>query len=141
VRGHEPPLERAHVGDDVVDGDDRVADELARAVVGDPATAVDLDDLDAPLAVPGLAHRQLPFSRTPTAGVDAGMLEQQHRVRDGTPLTRVTDALLQGECRLVVDRAEADDPQLRSRARHRLILRPVPALDAAGHDPRLTNGA
>ena len=75
-------LHRAQVGDDVADAHDRVADELAGAVVGDAAAAVDVDDVDALAAVPGLAHRQLAGRRAPPARVDRRVLEQQQRVGD-----------------------------------------------------------
>ncbi len=50
--GDERLLHLAHVGDDplrVLEADDGVADELARAVVGDVAAAVDVEHLGADL--------------------------------------------------------------------------------------------
>ena len=55
-------LDRAQVRDDVDDPHDRIADELAGAVVGELAAAVDVDDVDPPRAVEVLAERQLAAS-------------------------------------------------------------------------------
>ena len=73
-------LEPPHVGDDVdrhrVSAHDRVADELAGAVPGDLAAAVDVDDRGAvggPLVRLGAL----------AGGVDRGVLEQQRRCRAG----------------------------------------------------------
>ena len=49
---------------------DRVADELAGAVVGDPAAAVDVDDLDPLLGVERVAERQLSVAGPAPARVD-----------------------------------------------------------------------
>ena len=52
-------LHRAQVRDHVGDPHDRIADELARPVVGQLAAAVDVDDVDPLRAVEVLAERQL----------------------------------------------------------------------------------
>ena len=62
--------------------DDRIGDQLAGAVVGDPAAAVGLDDLDPLHPVPVLAHRQLGGGRAAALGVDGRVLEHQHQVGD-----------------------------------------------------------
>ena len=60
-------LERAQVADHVADPHDRVADELARAVVGHAAAAVDVDDLDLlrPEESPGRAGSSSAVERRP----------------------------------------------------------------------------
>ena len=100
-------LEPADVTDDVDrlrQHDDRIAGELARAVPGDLAAAVDVDDRRA-------VGRALPDLGTPTRGVDGVVLEQQHGVGDlaGHPL-RVQVALL-GPGVVIADSAEANELQ------------------------------
>ncbi len=58
-RGDDRGFHRAQVAADVVDRHDRVADELAGAVVGELAAAVGVDHVDAFGAVEVLAERQL----------------------------------------------------------------------------------
>ncbi len=111
-RGHDRLLKRAHVRDDVVDPDDRIADELTGSVVGDLAAPVGLDHLDPLHPIPVLAHRQLTRSRPPAPGVDGVMLEQQHHIGDRVPLAGRPDALLELERLAVLDRAQMTDPQL-----------------------------
>ncbi len=57
-RGDDRVLHRAQVRDDVGDGHDRVAHQLAGAVVGDAPAAVGVDHVDAFGAVEVLAERQ-----------------------------------------------------------------------------------
>jgi hypothetical protein len=111
--GDERLLERADVGDDVIDADDRVPDQLTRAVVGDLAAAVGLDDLDPLHLVPLLAHRQVASGRAPAAGQHRPVLQQQHHVGNKTLLAGVANTLLQHQCGPVVERAEVTDPKLR----------------------------
>ena len=112
-RGDDRLLDRAEVRDDVDDAHDRIADELAGAVVGQLAAAVDVDDVDPALAIPVLAERQLARQRPAPARVDRRVLEQQQRVRDRVGLARGPHALLQRERLAVLDDAELADPQLR----------------------------
>jgi hypothetical protein len=110
--GGDGPLERRDVLHDVPDADDRIADELAGAVVGDLAAAVDVDDVDALRAVPVLAHAELAGGRAPPAGVDRLVLEEQERVRDRAGLARGAQAFLEIVRRAVLHDAEVDGPQL-----------------------------
>ena len=111
-RGDDRALHRSHVGDDVVDAHDRVADELARTVVGHAPAAVGVDDVDALAEVPGLTHRQLARPGAPAAGVDGRVFEQQERVGDRAGLTRRAHALLERERRAVLDDRQPADPEL-----------------------------
>ncbi len=52
---------RAHVTDDVGYGGDRIPDELAGAVVGELAAAVDVDDLDSALARTSARRTSVPI--------------------------------------------------------------------------------
>ena len=106
-------LEQAHIRDDVLDSDDRIADQLARAVVGDLAAAIGLDDLDPALRVPGLAHAELARCRAAAACVDGWVvLQQQQRVGNQLPLAGVAHLLLQRERVAVTDLTQLTDPQL-----------------------------
>jgi hypothetical protein len=69
--------------------DDRVADELSGAVIGDAAAAVGFRDLDPLHPVPVLAHRQLIGGRAATFRIDRRVLEQQQYVRDRAVLSRL----------------------------------------------------
>src|SRR5579862_5164388 len=110
--GDQRLLERAHVGDHVVNPDDRVADELPGTVVGDLATAIGLDDVDPLQAVPLLAHRELARGRAPPARVHGPVLEEQHHVGNVILLARPPDTLLKGERMPVLDGAELAHPEL-----------------------------
>jgi hypothetical protein len=80
-------------------------------VVGQAAAAVDVDDVDAVLPVPVLAERQLARQRSPPAGVDRRVLEQQQRVGNRARLPCGADVLLQRQRLRVVDDVELADPQ------------------------------
>ena len=67
-RGDDRALDRAQVGDDVDDPHDRIADELTRAVVGELAAAVDVDDVDP--AARGTKPRRA-AARPPASGARA----------------------------------------------------------------------
>jgi hypothetical protein len=54
----------------------RIADQLAGAMVGDAPATVGIDDLDPLRAIPALAHRQLVGGRAAPAGVDGRVFEQ-----------------------------------------------------------------
>ena len=114
-RDHHP----LHAPDVVVDvvavraqAHDRVADELAGAVVGDAAAAVGLGDLDSLHPVPVLAHRQLVGGRAPALRVDGRVLEQEQHVRDRAGLARGLEALLQRAGFVVGDLPRTHAPQL-----------------------------
>ena len=79
-----------HVGD----AHDRVADELARPVVGDAPSAVGGDHVDALRRVEVLAEGELALGGAPAAGVDGGMLEQQERVGKLLPRSELAQTLL-----------------------------------------------
>ena len=87
---------------------DRIGDELSGAVVGEPAAAVGVDDLDPLHPVPVLAHRQLVGRRATPARVDGRMLEQQQRVGHGAGRALGGDRLLQPRGLLVADEARPD---------------------------------
>ena len=118
------------MGDDIIDTDDRVADELARPVIGDLAAAVGLDDFHPLHAVPVLAHRELARHRSPAPRVDRPVLEGQQHVRHPLVLARGPHPLLEHQPVPVLDGAEMADPELgkiapgrapvrRTRLRHR----------------------
>src|SRR5579875_3329297 len=125
-RGDERPLERAHVADDILLPNDRVADQLPGAVVGDLPAAIGVAYLDPACAIPLLAHRQLTWTASPPAGVDRRVLKQQHRVRHPPRLARSADALLQLERLPVAHEPEMAHPELIAHARHEPILAPAP---------------
>ncbi len=73
-------LEQADIAHDVdrlVEGDDRIADELTGAVPGDLAAAVDIDDRCA-----GIADRPVERAGALTRRVDGLVLKQQAGVRN-----------------------------------------------------------
>ena len=108
------PLQPPHVLVDVVavgaQGDDRVGDQLAGAVVGDAAAAVGVAHLDSLPFVPLGSHRQLLRGRAAAAGVNGGVLEQQQHVGDLLALARSLQAQL---ClaRLLIGHDSAADNQ------------------------------
>src|SRR5215211_9494173 len=74
---------------------DRVAHELARAVVGDAPAAIGIDYVDALPQVPVLTHRELIRSRATALRVDRRVLEQEKHVRNLALLTGALDVLLE----------------------------------------------
>ncbi len=113
--GDHHPLEQADEGVDVGlaapagarEVDDRIGDELAGAVVGDPAAAVRLGDLDALHPVPVLAHAELARVGAAALGEDGRVLEQEQDVVDQAGLAGSGDRALQLERVRVGDDAEA----------------------------------
>ena len=79
-------------------------------MVGDLAAAVDVDDLDAAVAVPVLAERQLARDAAAPARVDRVVLEEQERVGDLLGLARLAQAVLQRERLAVRRRVRAGRP-------------------------------
>ena len=118
-------LEGAHERPDhqaaLAERDDRVGDELARAVVGHLAAALDADDLDAARGEVGRVGPDMRGVRRPTEGQDRGVLEEEQPVADPTVRTLGHESLLEGE-RLAV----LDPPQPRRDDRPRLGGRPAP---------------
>jgi hypothetical protein len=111
-RRDERRLDPAQVRDHVVDADDRVADELARAVIGELAAAVDRDDVDPLLGVPRGRERQVAVLRAPPARVHGRVLKQQQHVGQLVGLAAGAHRLLQRERRAVLDEPEAHHQQL-----------------------------
>ena len=95
-----------------LDAHDRIADELAGAVVGDLAATVGGHDLDAALAVEVLAQRQLVVGGAPPARVHGRVLQQEQRVGQLLGLALCLDVGLDGERVAIGDGAEWTHPQL-----------------------------
>ena len=92
---------------------DRIADELAGAVVGDAPAAVGLDHLDALRAVEVLADAAARrVARAPPARVDRRVLEQQQHVRQLAGLPALADAGLHRHRLGVGHAAQLAHPQL-----------------------------
>ena len=125
-RGDEAVLHRADVRHRRLDSHDRIADELAGAVVGQQAAAVDVDDLDALLLVPRRREREVAVAGPAAARVDGRVLEQQQEVRQLVGLAPRPHGLLEGERLAVGDRSEADDPQLGARGAGGAVSHPCP---------------
>ena len=89
---------------------DRIADELAGAVVGDASTAVGRNEVDAFRAVEVLGERQLALGRASPARVNGGMLQQEERVGQLIGLSLLTNLLLEGDRIEVGNRAEVAHP-------------------------------
>src|SRR4051795_10067607 len=87
-----------------------IADQLAGTVVGDPAAAVGVDNVDALPPIPVLAHRQLISGRAAPLRVDGRVLEQQQHVGDAAVVAGAPDLPLQPARVLVWDEPEADSP-------------------------------
>ena len=124
VGGRVPPIitrsSAPHVGVDVGltasrhsgQVDDRIGDQLSRAVVGDPAAAIGLDDLDPLHPVPVLAHPELARVGAAALGQDRMVLEQQQHVGNQVGLARRRERPLQRQDLLVGLDAEARTPEL-----------------------------
>ena len=93
-RGDHGRLQAVDVGGHVAHLHDRVAHQLAGAVVGQPAAAVGALDVDALAEVPGLAHRQVGLVAAAAQRVDRRVLQQQQRVGQLPGLARRPAALL-----------------------------------------------
>ena len=109
-------LERPDQGTDEqaapAQGQDRIGDQLARAVIGDLAAALDPDDLDPP---PGEQVGLRPDERLvgmAAEGQDGGVLEEQELVGDRPGDPRVDELALQRPGGAVVDPAEPVDVDL-----------------------------
>jgi hypothetical protein len=90
-RADERPEEQAAL----VQRDDRVRDQLAGAVVGDLATALDADDLDAPAVELRLGRTDVPGVAVPPERQHGWMLEQQQLVRDQAVRALADEPLLE----------------------------------------------
>ena len=89
--------------------DDGVADELAGAVVGHVAAAVDLVQLDAAGGEELIAGEDVGAGRVAAEGDDGRMLQQQQRVADEACLARGNHAGLDGEAFGVRNAAEMEE--------------------------------
>ena len=99
ARANHRLFEQLHVAADVtavgVEVDDRVADELAGAVVGDVAAAAGLVDFEAARAEELGRHEHVIDLGGATQREDRLVLEQEQRVRDLAALPRGLQALLE----------------------------------------------
>ena len=89
--------------------DDGIADELAGAVVGDIAAAIDLVQLHAALCEQFVAGEDIGAMRVAAKREHRRMLQQQQRVADEVLLARSDDLLLDGEAFRVGDAAEMEE--------------------------------
>ena len=113
------PLEQLDPGADVgraalAEGgqvDDRVGDELAGAVIGDPAAAIGIGDLDSLHPVPVLTHPELAGIGAPALGQHRRVLEEQQGVRHVTVVAGGGEAQLQGGRLVVGDQPEPGRPE------------------------------
>ena len=81
------------------EGQDRVGDELARAVIRHLAAALDPDRLDAACGEGGRVGPDVGRVRCPAEGQDRWMLEQQEPVADPSLGALDHEALLERQCR------------------------------------------
>ena len=125
------PDVRDHV-DRVGQPDDRVADELPRAVPGDLPAAVHVHHR-------GAVHRPVPRLGALAGGVDAGVLQQQHRVALLAGHHRLVQPALLVPGGLVVEQAGADGGQPGSRHAHPSSL--VPPYGNRTREPRRVSPA
>ena len=130
VAGQRPDqrlLEVAHVAADVAavgaEVEDRIADQLAGAVVGHLAAAVALGDLDPPRRQRRRRGDHVAGRGVPPQGVDVGMLEQEQVLRPRPPLDAVAGGELHRQGLGVGDLAEkAGAEGAARRSRHRVIV-------------------
>ena len=118
-------LEVAHVAVHVaairIEVDDRIADELTRAVIGDVAAAPGLDELDAPRgSASGVSSdvRSI-VPRLDAERDDRRMLQEQQLIADRAGFSLLDQLPLQLQRVGVGDEAEAPDVRWRSRRRGR----------------------
>ena len=89
--------------------EDGVADELAGAVVGDVAAAVDLVELDAAAGEQFVGGEDVGAGGVAAEGENGRMLEQKERVADGAGLARGDDLGLDAQAFGVGDAAELEE--------------------------------
>lgn len=89
--------------------EDGVADELARTVVGDVSSAIDLVYLDAFLGEELVGGQDVGTCGVSTEGEDRGMLEEQEGVADLIRLAGGDDSLLDGEAFGIGNAAELEE--------------------------------
>ena len=108
-RGHERLLHREDVLRHAGDPHDRVADELARPVVGELAAARRAHHVDPALPVEALGERQVGRLGPARDGVDRRVLEQQHQLGQLTRDHLLAQPLLQRRRLAVFDAAQVAD--------------------------------
>ncbi len=91
----ERPYEWSQEDPAIAEAEDRIGHELARAVVGDLATTLDPDGLDAPAAELTRRGQNVGIVGLTTEGQHGIMLEEQEVVRDGPARAQVNEALLE----------------------------------------------
>src|SRR5436190_14827872 len=128
--GHRPDqhfLEVAHVAVHVaafgLEVEDRIADELTRAVIRHVAAAAGLEQADALRGerLGRLEHVRQIVARLDAERDDVGVLEEQQRVGDLSALALLDERLLQREAVLVADQAETLYIQLSSKFSNRSL--------------------
>jgi hypothetical protein len=136
LEGAQVPVEVLAVAAEV---EDRVADKLTRAVVGDVAPALDLDAADAAarqLRPPG---EEVLRAARPPEGHDRGVLAEEERVGRLTELPGTGEAPLESERVGVGDPPEVDGDDFPATTRRRLQAHPTEAVPEsfAFRDPQL----
>ncbi len=111
-RGDDRVLHRADVGGDVGGVHDRVADELARAVVGELAAARGLDDVDPAGAPEAGAEREVVRVRAAAERVDGRVLEQEQEIGELVRDHALAEVLLQRGRLAVLDGPEVAGPEV-----------------------------
>ena len=99
----------AFAGEVAAEVKDGVADELARAVIGDVASAVDLVDFDAALGEEIVGREDVGAGGVAAEGEDRRVFEEEERVADGSRFARGYDIGLDAEAFGVGDAAELEE--------------------------------
>ena len=142
-RGHDRALHRVHEVGHPLHGHDRVGHELPGTVVGHTPAAVRVAHLDAAVAVPVLAHRQVGGLGAPALRVHGRVLEHEQQVGELARLAPLAKRLLQLDTLPVGDRSELRHPEFShgrkatlrcSGSRRALLARPRPLAAARGVD-------
>ncbi len=89
--------------------ENRVADELARAVVGDVPPAVDSEERGADGRQPVGVRENVCLVRAAAERIDVGVLEQEERVLDQVSLPRRGEPLLENPGLAILDAPEAQE--------------------------------
>ena len=109
----------AFAGQVAAEIEDGVADELAGAVVGDVAAAVDLVDLDAAAGKELVGGEDVGAGGVAAEGEDRRVLEEEERVADGAGFARGDDLSLDAQAFGVGDAAELEEVDVHDAARGR----------------------
>jgi hypothetical protein len=99
----------ALAGEVAAEVEDGVADELAGAVIGDVATAVDLVDFDAALGEELVGREDIGAAGVAAEGEDRRVFEEEERVADGSRFACGYDLGLDAEAFGVGDAAELEE--------------------------------